>query len=212
MVSGDIWQFNYPRTASQSIALFDPAAIERIAKHYKVDSAELLRSIRATANPSELRAPTLQPDATPEATHPPDASATALSSWQAAVVAGAGLPEELPADLMLFSLRASVYLANTRTAAYLWVKEKPEALTVLADEEYRSVRLWPFLTGQLQLSGFDTVSECLADQVKATRITAEAAQDLLMCPQGASGCGARRTSSCKQLSDSISVLATQRGA
>ena len=136
IISGDIWQFNYPRPLHKPIPKFDPAAVGRIAKYYKVESSQLLKvAQRSSSNPP---ATDVKPATTsPSTTYHAEAYLSAMENWQVAIAFAAATPDGLPSDLLLFSLHAGTYLTDTRTAAYLWVKENPDkARALLAEGKY----------------------------------------------------------------------------
>lgn len=115
MVSSDIWQFNYPRELRGPMAGPTSEGLTRIAEHYRVALAnELTRKLAQTP---------------PAKTSP----AETMIRWRTDLVQR----EILPNDLSLFSLRASLYLLNTRTAAQLWIKVHPDAASRMptADED-----------------------------------------------------------------------------
>ena len=131
MVSGDIWQFNYPRPPRKlghPIATFAPAGVGRLARHYEVDAASLLAAIRPGSDATAIT----------DTVRPGKAWADAIDHWRLDIGTAASGGESASADdLVLFSLRAGTYLTNTRTAAYLWVTAHPaEAQRLLADEDY----------------------------------------------------------------------------
>ena len=73
-------------------------------------------------------------------TTPGQQYAQALRLWRDALATSGQETSERTGDLMFFSLRASQYLAEPRTAAYLWVKTHPtEAERLLADNRYRAM-------------------------------------------------------------------------
>jgi len=122
MLSGDIWQFHYPRPADGPIPVFDPSAVERLASHYGLDSEWLLAVVR----PSDIVRDASDSDRPSDKT-PGELYRAALEQWRSDVAAAERRwDEEFPLKLLLFSMGACRYLADTRTAAYLWVREHPE--------------------------------------------------------------------------------------
>jgi ferric-dicitrate binding protein FerR (iron transport regulator) len=123
MVSGDIWQFNYPRFGNQPIPIFNATSVRQVAAYYGVDPAELLGAIA----PSAVGQPSPQPLAEAARQY-----RSALHRWQSDV---AELNTKAPQDdSLMFALRAGMYLANTRTAAWAWARTYPEqAASLLAE-------------------------------------------------------------------------------
>ncbi len=125
LISGDIWQFNYPRSQGRGIPIFNPATIERIAKHYEVDCSGLMKAARVLPLGPLVR--NMGPRAIkPYQVYCPRAYLPAVWNWRSDVIAAAKGPEGTGDDLVVFTWRAGRYLANTRTAAYLWVKSHPQ--------------------------------------------------------------------------------------
>lgn len=129
--SGDLWQFHFDpqKSAGQPLTRLESSSLVRLARYYKVDEAVVLRSVGLF--------PALAQEDAPAATTPPaQAYREALGRWREALLtADSGKPER-DRDLMLFSLQAGEYLANTRTAVYLWAKAHPqEAWQIAANLE-----------------------------------------------------------------------------
>ena len=93
---------------------------------------------------------------------------------------------------MVFSLHASQYVANTRTAAYLWAKTYPQqARQLLADSAYSAMLLMappPLGTDE------NAWLKQLRQQAVAARSSERVAMEWLLMPAG-SGCAPRRPSS-----------------
>lgn len=122
MVSGDIWQFNYPRPLGEPIPVFDPASIKRTAVAYNVDLAKLLEAVTPHGNPRVDKS-------TEQSTAANDAERYRLSldRWQQDL---AGLPildADASARVLLSTLRAATYLTNCRTATHAWIRENGNA-------------------------------------------------------------------------------------
>jgi ferric-dicitrate binding protein FerR (iron transport regulator) len=135
MVSGDIWQFHYPRSYAQPIPVFGPAAIDRLAKHYGIAPDNLILAVKPAVQASSE---STRESARMTADHETgmfSACRRALQQWRTDIATAERQGDgSLTGDLLLFSLGACQYLANTRTAAYLWVREHPEqAARMLAD-------------------------------------------------------------------------------
>ncbi len=182
MVSGDIWQFNYPRPFDQPIPIFDPASIKRIAKHYEIEDQQLLKAAQAPSlNPATAKS---QPATIGlSGVRRSEVYLSALKDWQSAITSSVSSPDGLPTDLLLFNFHAGAYLANTRTAAYLWIKEGPEkAETLLADEDYRLGYLSLFVSRELQ--SIKPLTECVANQIAVAHRVVETTQELFVAPKG----------------------------
>lgn len=135
MVSGDIWQFHYdPKLPpDQALARLEPAAMTRLAKYYGVDAREMLRTVGL-------------PDSTPIAALPVqnptlgEQYADALRRWHEALTTTKPDGSEHYRNLLAFSLNASRFLSDNRTAAYLWAKTFPQrAQRLLPDSSYLTV-------------------------------------------------------------------------
>jgi len=102
--------------------------------------------------------------------------AEALRRWHDAVTSAGSQEPEDNAGLKIFSLRATHYLADTRTAAYLWVKTHPqEARHLLADNSY--LRMLPVQPENANVN--DWISQ-LREQATAARRSVSAATDWLL--------------------------------
>jgi ferric-dicitrate binding protein FerR (iron transport regulator) len=138
MVSGDIWQFHYPRAPEQPIPIFNAAALQQLAAHYGADLSGLLEVIGekpadhklAGESPAESLAASAQE------------YRAALQRWHADIVSfrqTTGRNQTIPkaggdTDVLLFTLHAGVYLRNTRIAAWAWARahsDRAEAIFTL---------------------------------------------------------------------------------
>ena len=165
MVSGDIFQFNFPRMRDEPIATFDPAAIGRIARHWQVEPATLMAVVGSPwrgLSDAEFQSPKIGSRFHSKA----ESHLAALKAWRAAVSG-----DDSSMDLLLFNLRAGTYLANTRTAAYLWSRNHPR--------EVKST------LGQSRVA--PCAAEGLANQIAAANAVVKAAQELFVAPKGV-GC------------------------
>lgn len=122
MISGEVWQFHYPRPWNRLPVVFDPAAVRRVAKHFKVESAHLLKAVAGpeagVGGPADsVRQSRMDPA---------EAYLSAMRDWRSDIARAAARGERPPTDLLLFTLRASTYLTNTRTAAHIWIREDSE--------------------------------------------------------------------------------------
>ena len=212
MISGDIWQFHYPPSPRKlprprklpgqappwefdyPLTSFDPAAVERLARHYQVDAAELLAAV--------------DPHTRADSDTPSSAGATwpaALSRWRQDILAAA--EPNAPAmdtDLILFSMRAGAHLANTRTAAYLWVTAYPaEAQRLLTDEDYFADYLAPLVPNDVSTAAAWTAE--LAEHVAAAQSSVGASQELLTAP-APDGCASLAATVANRLATDVAVL------
>lgn len=174
MVSGDIWQFHYPRTIDQPIPVFNAAGIKQIAAYYGVEPAALLAAI-APAN-ADINEQSLAQAA--EEYH------KAMQNWQSAI-ASLSKKEDRDAsaekhhnDVLLFSLRAGRYLTNTRTAAWTWAQAHPaEAAKILT--AWRRLGLLP---AESQTLSFQDWLNTLRREIAATDDIARLASELITAP------------------------------
>ena len=201
MVSGDIWQFHYPRAFDQPIPEFDPASLEQVASYYELDVESLTEAVghRPQFTPK---------DAISAAAHTGEAFAAALERWRSdiTVYGSNGTDPEEVDELALFSLHASAYLSHTRTAAYLWVKEHPEeAERLLADEGYE-----PNFLANLIPVRFRTAHDWLvrlANQVTTIQNGVRTSQELLVAPRTETKSCLRQSAELKrELSKQVSAL------
>jgi len=187
MISGDIWQFHYePKLPpSRQFIKLSPADIARLARHYGLDEAKLRQTLGL-------------PDST--AATPPDQAAApgpqyagALRCWHDAVMTAAPDKPKANDDLKLFSLYAGQYLAETRTAAYLWAKAHPDqACQLLADSEYRAMLPTATATGAAGAADVNAWLKLLRDEANAARHCVPAAMEWLLVPPG-TGCAYQAT-------------------
>jgi hypothetical protein len=197
MISGDIWQFHYdPKLpSSQPLTEAEPMAIARLARYYGGDERQMLRSM-------------IPPDSTPIATScaanqtPGRRYAQALRRWHDALATTGREEPESNRDLVTFSLRASQYLADTRTAAYLWVKTYPrEARQLLADDAYSD--MLPMARPTLD---DDEWIKQLRQQATAARSCVPAATEWLLVPVG-TGCAPQASEQQRKLAAPVAELA-----
>lgn len=120
MISGDIWQFRYPLGGQEPMSTFRATTVERIAEAYRLDKGQLL---------AEIAAP---PDGEAQG-YSPDERLTALRRWSVDIATIAADPNGLPAETLTPAMRAATYLANTRTAAYLWIRQNPDRWAAMID-------------------------------------------------------------------------------
>jgi hypothetical protein len=178
MLSGDIWQFRYPepRQSGDRIPAFHPAAVERLAHWYGLDSKSLLEAIgrhRTAGN-------------RPEAEHTGEAFAEAIRRSHTDLAAVTG--RDATGDPILFSLQASTYVHHTRAAAYLWVREHPEnAERLLASGDYAALFLMALLPSGQAESPL-SLQDQLEQQLEACRQSYRFAQQWWLTTSYMSGC------------------------
>ena len=190
-ISGDIWQFNYPRPLGKPIPIYNPASVERLEKHYGVKLAQF----KSIADRNDL------PSAKPSEVYQ-----DALVNWHSAIVkAEQNRKGDLPDKLLLFNLRAGQYLTNTRIATYLWVKENPgEAERLISDKSYRELFLSKELADRFTYAASNEFLETyLADQVSDISAISNGSQELFTTPKS-SGCEDNIAKLVKQLQDGLS--------
>jgi hypothetical protein len=181
-LSGDVWQFHYPRSVARPIPAYRPGAIGCLSQRYNIDAAVLLRAVSGSARDAlQGPGPTSADVPEPGGASPATTYLTALRHWRAAIAKAVGDAEPLSDDLMLFSLRAARYLGTTRTAVYLWMNEHPEeAARLVGDGRYadRWGAMWP---GDVR--GVEDLEAALGRQALAAYELETAAQELLTTPR-----------------------------
>jgi hypothetical protein len=180
MISGDIWQFHYDSNlpACQPVTKLESAAVIRLVWHLGLDEQELLRI--AGLPKSSPAAMSLLQDQTPGHRY-----ADALRRWLDALTTRGQQPEN-DSVLKLFSLYASQYLAETRTAAYLWAKNHPEKVRqLLADKEYLAILPTPLAMTNNSAPDVNAWLEQIHDQANTARSCVPAAMEWLLAPQEA---------------------------
>ena len=171
MISGDIWQFNYPRPSGKPIPICTSNSIERLNKHYDV-KLEKFPSLADTNLPS---------------IKPSEVYQNSLANWHTAIInAGQNTKGDISDELLLFNMRAGQYLTNTRIAAYLWVKENPgEAEGLISAQNYCELFLMDELTDSV-VAG-EVLQTYLAEQVSEVSVISNGSQELFTTPKS-SGC------------------------
>jgi len=173
MVSGDIWQFHYPRSWQRPIPVFDLAAVQRIAESYGVEAGPLLQILKPVYSHTD------EPTGA-------KAYADAMDNWQSDVNRAVRSKNGMPSDLLIFTMRAGAFLCNTRVAAQLWIRDYPErAEQLLTDEKYLSGCLSPLIAKAVLNTG--SLVEVLPDHLTAAQGVISVAQELLITPT-APGC------------------------
>jgi hypothetical protein len=201
MISGDIWQFNYPRPRGEPIPVFSAAGIKRIAAHYGTEPTGLLASVAPGAV-----------DALPNQSLANAAGQyqAALRLWHSDIAAlSTGVREAKSEnrrnDLLMFTLRAATYLNNTRTAAWLWTREHPEKAAAL-------LKLWQesgvgFFDSE-DVVGSAQLSDHLQQDVAAAEGIGQMIPDLIVAPEGTGG-EEQTTALSAQLAKAIEALLTR---
>ena len=188
MASGDIWQFNYPRSLGKPIAIYNPCLINRIATYYNV-AFEQFESLADCKNLPSVK--------------PTEMYRGSLANWHSAIVnAGQNQEGDIPDELLLFNLKAGQYLSNTRTAAYLWIKENPEkAKQLISDKNYCEF----FLTDEIadSIVSNDFLLTYLTDQVSNVSAISNGSQELFITPKS-SGCEDNIAKLVRELQDGLS--------
>jgi len=212
MVSGDIWQFHYPRPVGEPTPVIDPAGIRRIAEHYGADGAALWRDVQPSPADPMRRAPATAADSSGgDNNNTAQAWLSAMDAWRSGVASEADHPNHFPAALLLSSLEAASYLANTRTAAWLWVSEHPDkARALLAEGDYRARCMPRRMPGQSITAS--ALAARLADQAAAARKATQAVQDLFMtvATKNETGCGTASAAAAEQLQEYLSAFAEEQ--
>ena len=208
VVSGDIWQFNYPRPWNQPIPILNAAAVRRAAGHYGVDPAGLLDAVApgAASRPSERPVGELA-----------GRYRSALRCWHSNVAGLSGptqpspaagdAPETRESDLLMFTLRAGTYLANTRTAAWIWTWTYPDKAAALcqARRQQGVALLDPDASGALQ-RWLDRLSR----HAVAADSIAQIAPELITAPR-ATGCEGQVRALSDQLAEATAALLASEG-
>jgi hypothetical protein len=202
MISGDIWQFAYDPElpADQPLAKIEPAAITRLARYYGLDEKKVLEAL---GQPESILTTTSSvQDGTPGQRY-----GLALRRWHDAVVAAVAERPEAKDDPELFSVYASQYLAETRTAAYLWVRNHPEqAGQLLCDSTYTAMLPAPPAVASNGIPDVNAWLKQLHDQANAARSCVPAAMEWLLVPPG-TGCAYQATEQQRRLAALLAELA-----
>ena len=190
MISGDIWQFHYPRSLGKSIPIYNPCLIDRLATHYDVT----FEQFESFAGPNNL-----------PSTKPSEVYQASLVNWHTAIANASQNTGDMSGDLLLFNLRAGQYLTNTRTAAYLWVKENPgEAEGLMSDKNYYELFLSKELADRFAYAASsEPLQTYLADQVSNVSAISNGSQELFTTPQS-SGCKENTAKLVRQLQNGLS--------
>ena len=176
MISGDIWQFRFDPNlpVTQPLARLEPIAIARLARFYQVDGPALAQSMG-------LSEPFPDGDRLGSQTRVGQ-YAEALRRWHKTLMTATTPAAASTGDALLITLRASAFLANTRTAVYLWMKAHPrEAGQLLADDHYQLGSL----AGLPSVESFSValVSAQLSQQIKAMQDLDALTREQIMAPE-----------------------------
>jgi len=201
MISGDIWQFHYdPKLrADQPLAKIEPVTITRLARYYGLAEAEILKALglpdSILAAKSSVQGGTLGQQ-----------YALALRRWYDAVMAATPDKTDAKDDPTLFSLYASQYLAETRTAAYLWAKSNPEkARELLADKEYLAMLPTPPASAINGMPNEKKWLQQLHTEANAARSCVPATMEWLLVPS-TTGCTYLASEQHRKLAELIAEL------
>ena len=200
MISGDIWQFHYdPKLPSQPFIKLQPAAIARLARHYSLDEKEILKALSL---PESALATMPVQDGVPGQRY-----AQALRRWHDAILAAETQNNPKASDsLKSFSFNASMYLSETRIAAYLWVKNHPEeARQLLIDREYLAMLPTPPTTAGDGKSDVNAWLKQLRNEATAARNCFPATLEWLTVPT-TTGCAFQATEQQRWLAALVAEL------
>ena len=203
LVSGDIWQFNYPRSSSQPIPISYTTSVTRTAWHYQIEPTELLAAL-------DLNLPKTPSDRPVEDVIKQYRSALGL--WQSDVAGLSTTDRSEHGDLLLFTLRAGTYLSNTRTAAWLWLRAHPEQAAALSPWQALSISR-DFVSRD---TGGTTSASCrqwlsqLAREIAAADHVGRLGQELITVPS-ATGCQTQATILRTELAETVAGLLKPEG-
>jgi hypothetical protein len=202
MVSGDIWQFHFDSATSvaQAHPKFEPAGIARLARHYGADEQKLLRAIDSTISLSVY-------DLRREASSQAKRYAEALRRWHNSLGDQRKAKPEGYGDEVVSSLLASGYLANVRTAAYLWSKTHPsQAVRLLTDDSGVSIHFAHQIAPDEEMC----INE-LRHQAMSAQSGNQVALDWLITPLG-NGCLSKTIESRRKLAALAAKLLPENSA
>ena len=175
MVSGNIWQFNYPRPCDRPIPRFEVAAVERIARHYDVPAGSLSAAARNWTPQSA------QGDAEGDGGPPWLRTRFALLRWRAKLLQSVRLSERLPEDELLPAFRSAVYLARTAEAAQEWTAVHPDqAAKLFGDSTY--VTQYAAFFGSVEQVSLALAQQNLARRIEVAQRAEFLARELLLGP------------------------------
>ncbi len=204
MISGDIWQFHYdPKLpSSQPRTKLQPQAITRLARHYGLDEKDILKALG------------LPDSALTDMAHVQDGAlgrqyAAALRRWHDAILAAVDTQNNPKASdsLKSFSFNASLYLSETRIAAYLWVKHHPEeARQLLADRDYLAIMPTPPAMASNSAPDVDVWLKQLRKEATAAHNCIPAVLKWLTAPPG--GCAYQATEQQRKSAALVAQLAS----
>jgi len=130
MISGDIRQFNYPRSQNEPIPIFNAGGVKRIAAHYGIAVSAMLDAV-GNNMVSVADTPVDQ-----SLIGTAEEYRSAMQLWQSDVTSLNNQAENKPTDnrlddVLMFTWRAGTYLTNTRVAAWVWAHAYPEKAAAL---------------------------------------------------------------------------------
>ena len=130
--------------------------------------------------------------------------AAALQRWRSDVGALASVPPDRRGQVLLGSLQAGTYVANTRTAAWLWARQHPqEAARLLAGQAPPTGGPSPPTSANVQ-DWLDRLAQDVAD----CQAICQAAQELITLPS-AQDCGEQATKLDAALAQAVGTMAGQ---
>jgi len=170
MVSGDMWQFNYPKSIHQPIPSLNVSSVRKIAKYYKLDEQQLFELLKLNEN----------------APHSSKQNLAALyrqyqdaiDRWQAELASSIRQDSSPSDELILFTLVATDYLDSTRTAEYLWLVEHPQEAKSL-----HTCRMWHESQSTAKDLDYEPWLAILEKQITAAHEIKEISQGLLTIPK-----------------------------
>ncbi len=121
--SGDVWQFVYPQVSPNQIPILNLDSLLKTASQYGFNEQWLLEDIPAAKSAF----------GSPVAVKKRFTGLKAFEEWAGCFEKAQKTPKELNGGLLLYSLHASVYLANTRTL--VWFTIKNGQYTFTAEDE-----------------------------------------------------------------------------
>ena len=117
--SGDVWQFVYPQVSPGRIPVLNEDSLLKTASRYGFNKQRLLEDIPAAKSAFD----------SPVAAKKRFTGLKAFDQWAGCFEKAQKTTKELDGELLLYSLHASVYLANTRTLAWFTIKNGRSVFT-----------------------------------------------------------------------------------
>lgn len=198
MISGDVWQFRHSHTWHAPFATFKPSFIQQIADYYSLDATPLLQIVDPKfSNQRSERHPLSKDSNSNEDTF--ISNMAAREAWGSSLQYSIDVHGEVLYDSLFFSLRATAYLTNTQTAAYLWIKAKPDAARLLNRPDDKGASRLCAISSSPEI-----LMKQLLDDINGMNSARQIIQELFIIPQTA-GCQRKATSLTKQLYKYISI-------